>query len=52
LDEAGTFRDLFAQRDQSYQSFIRADRALQDKKERLFKLKDTTKWGGFKDDVQ
>jgi hypothetical protein len=52
LDEAGTFRDLFTQRDQSYQSFIRADRALQDKKERLFKLKDTTKWGGFKDDVQ
>ena len=52
LHEAGTFRDLFTQRDQSYQSFIRAERALQDKKERLFKLKDTTKWGGFKDDVQ
>ena len=43
---------MFAQRDQSYQSFIHAERALQDKKERLFKLKDTTKWGGFKDDVQ
>ena len=52
LNEAGTFRDLFAHRDQSYQSFIRADKALIERKEKLFRLKDTTKWGGFRDDVQ
>jgi len=52
LDEAGSFRDVFSHRDQVYQNYIRSDKALSDKKERLFKLKDTTKWGGFANDVQ
>lgn len=49
LHEADTFKDLFAMREQSYQAFLRADRALVDKKEKLHRNKDVTKWGGFKD---
>lgn len=52
LHEADTFKDLFSMRDQIYQAYIRADRALLDKKEALFKKKDATKWGGFQDNPQ
>ena len=52
LHEASTFRDLFSHREQAYQSYVRADKALIDKKEKLLRLKDTTKWGGFQSDVQ
>ena len=52
LQEATTFRDLFSHRERSYQAYVRADRALLEKKEKLFRLKDTTKWGGFQSDVQ
>lgn len=52
LHEASSYRELFQHRDQVYQTFIRADRSLQDKKEKLFKARDTTKWGGFANDVQ
>jgi hypothetical protein len=51
LNEASTFRDLFSHREQAYQAYVKADRALFDKKEKLFKLKDTTKWGGFVNEV-
>jgi hypothetical protein len=52
LNEASTFRDLFSHREQAYQAYIRAEQALIGKKEKLFKLKDTTKWGGFTNEVQ
>lgn len=49
LHEGDTFKDLFTHRDTLFQAFNRADKALQEKKEKLFKLRDVTKWGGFKD---
>jgi hypothetical protein len=52
LHEADTFKDLFGMREQVYQAYLRADRALLDKKDGLFKKKDVTKWGGFKDNQQ
>ena len=52
LNEADSFKDLFSMKEQVYQSYLRADRALIDKKESLFKKKDATKWLGFKDNQQ
>lgn len=52
LNEADSFKDLFSMREQVYQAYLRADRALIDKKDTLFKKKDATKWLGFKDNQQ
>lgn len=49
LHEADTFKDLFAYRDGLFQSYIRQEKALLEKKKALFRLRDPTKWGGFKD---
>ena len=52
LNEADSFKNLFSMREQVYQAYLRADRALIDKKDTLFKKKDATKWLGFKDNQQ
>ena len=52
LHEGDTFRDLFTTRDSLFQAWKKADNNLTEKKDKLFRLKDTTKWGGFKDNQQ
>ena len=52
LHEADTFKDLFALRDNLFQQYAKLDKALIEKKDRLFKLRDYTKWGGFKDQAE
>ena len=45
LDEGETFKELFTLREGVKVSYIKQERALIDKKEKLFKAKDVTKWG-------
>lgn len=52
LHEGDTFKDLFSQRDQLCGVYNKAEKALKEKKEKLFKLRDVTKWGGFKDNAE
>lgn len=52
LHEGDTYRDLFNQRESFSLAFAKADKALKEKKEKLFKLRDVTKWGGFKDNAE
>lgn len=49
LHEAETFRELFNTRDAINQQYLQMDKSLVAKKDKLFKLRDATKWGGFKD---
>jgi hypothetical protein len=51
-DEHESFRELFNIREQSKQAYVRIERALIDKKEKLFKTKDIYKWGGFEDNIE
>ncbi len=39
LHEAETFRDLFSNRDNLAQTYVKSERALYEKKEKLFKLR-------------
>ncbi len=52
MQEAEAFKDLFVHRENLFQSYIKADKSLQEKKEKLFKAKDLSKWGGFKDQAE
>jgi hypothetical protein len=45
-------RDLFNYRDTLFATYQRAEKNLLEKKEKLFKLRDVTKWGGFKDQAE
>lgn len=45
LHEAETFKDLFGHRDNVAQAYLKSEKALQEKKEKLFKMRDPTKWG-------
>jgi hypothetical protein len=47
LDEHESFREIFAVREKIKQDYVRIERALIEKKEKLFKSKDVYKWGGF-----
>lgn len=51
LHEADTFRDLFGHRENLAQQQAKFERALQDKKEKLLKLRDPTKWGASREDL-
>ncbi|TNV73396.1 hypothetical protein FGO68_gene7261 [Halteria grandinella] len=51
LHEADTFRDLFSHRENLAQQQAKLERALQDKKEKLLKLRDPTKWGASREDL-
>lgn len=52
LHEGDTFRDLFTYRDTLFHAYSKADKTLQEKKEKLFKLRDLTKWGCDANQVQ
>ena len=52
LDEHDTFRELFNMREQAKQQYVKLERSLIDKKEKLFKAKDVYKWGGFEDNIE
>lgn len=52
LDEHESFREIFNIREITKQQYVRSERALIDKKEKLFKGKDLFKWGGFEDNVE
>jgi hypothetical protein len=52
LHEGDTFKDLFTHRDALFHAYSKADKALQEKKEKLFKLRDPTKWGGDTNHIQ
>ena len=52
MQEGDSFRDLFQTRDLLFQAYQKVDKALLEKKEKLFKLRDTTKWGGFRDQAE
>jgi phage-related minor tail protein len=52
LNEGDSFREMFSNRDLLFQQYQRLDKALAEKKERLFKMRDPTKWGGFKDQAE
>jgi hypothetical protein len=52
LDEHESFREIFNLREQCKQSYIRIERSLIDKKEKLWKTKDIYKWGGFVDNIE
>lgn len=47
FDEHQSFREIFTQRETIKQEYIKIERSLIDKKEKLFKSKDVYKWGGF-----
>jgi hypothetical protein len=49
LDEHDTYRELFATREKVKQDFVRMEKSLIDKKDKLFKSRDIYKWGGFAD---
>jgi len=49
LQESESYREIFGRRDLAYQQYLKFEKALAEKKDRLFKLRDPTKWGGFKD---
>lgn len=52
LDEHESFREIFSIREKSKQEYVRIERNLIDKKEKLFKSKDVYKWGGFQDNIE
>jgi hypothetical protein len=52
LDEHESYREIFQNRDKVKNEYIKQERSLIDKKEKLFKMKDTAKWGGFEDIMQ
>lgn len=49
MQESESYREIFGKRDQAYQQYLKFEKALAEKKDKLFKLRDPTKWGGFKD---
>jgi uncharacterized protein YjcR len=51
LHEAETFRDLFSYRDNLATHYIKAERDLYVRKEKLLKLRDPTKWGAGIEDL-
>jgi hypothetical protein len=51
LDEYESYKDLHTTREQLKTSYIKAERSLFDKKEKLFKSADLHKWGGFTDNL-
>ena len=52
LKEHETFREIQQFREQAKNAFVKIDRSLLEKKEKLFKQKDLYKWGGFQDNLQ
>jgi len=51
-DEHDTFKELFTLREQIKYQYIKQERNLMEKKEKLYKSKDVYKWGGFKDNIE
>jgi hypothetical protein len=47
LDEHETFRELYQIRDQMKNYYIKMEKYLMEKKEKLWKGRDPYKWGGF-----
>lgn len=47
LDEYESYKELHLVREQIKSQYIKQERALFEKKEKLFKGKDPYKWGGF-----
>lgn len=52
LDEHESFREVFGTREKVKAEYIKVERSLIDKKEKLFKTKDIYKWGGFVDNME
>ena len=52
LKEHETFREIQSFREVIKNQFIKVDRNLIEKKEKLFKQKDLYKWGGFSDNLE
>lgn len=52
FDEQESFKELFTLREQVKYQYIKSERGLMEKKEKLFKSKDVYKWGGFKDNIE
>lgn len=48
LEEADSFKELFLMRESSRNQFIKLEKALIEKKEKLFKIGDLSKWSGEK----
>jgi hypothetical protein len=44
-EESDTFKDLFTFREGVHNQFVRTEKALIDRKEKLFKAGDLAKWG-------
>lgn len=51
-DENETYKELFTLREQIKFQYIKQERNLIEKKEKLYKSKDVYKWGGFKDNIE
>ena len=52
LDEAETFKELQKTRETVKLTYMKLDKALQQKKDALFKKGDIYKWGGFSDNLE
>lgn len=58
FEESDSFREMFAIREAAKNQLIKQEKALMEKKEKLFKVGDLSKWGGggphscFKDEQE
>jgi len=52
LDEHDSFREIFNLREKYKQDYVKVERSLIERKEKLFKSKDIYKWGGFVDNIE
>ena len=51
-DEGESFKELFALREQVKFQYVKQERQVAERKERLFKTRDVFKWGGFQDHIE
>ena len=51
-DEHESFRAIFSIREKAKTDYMKMEKGLIEKKEKLFKTKDIYKWGGFKDPIE
>lgn len=49
LDESESFRELYMFRELSKNVYLKQEKYLLERKDKLFRNKDLTKWGGFND---
>lgn len=52
LDEHETHKELYSVRDIHKNFYVKMEKYVMDKKEKLWRSKDPYKWGGFKDNLE